>query len=208
MKLETRLFFRQLLNTNGRIEQFLDSDYAFVNRELATAVRHRSDALRRRAWQAGRRAGARRPGARRRGPCPLARFRPRRADRSATRRTVGPGQHLDAHGQRRRHFAGGPRRVDPGAHPRARPLRRRRRTCRRSSPTSAAPKPSASSWQKHRESEACSVCHRQIDPPGLRLGNVRSDRPLAWALCLGRGGGGHRLQRPVRRRPSSRTSAD
>ena len=35
MRSETRLFFRQLLNTNGSIERFLDSDYAFINKELA-----------------------------------------------------------------------------------------------------------------------------------------------------------------------------
>ena len=35
MKTETRLFFRQLLRGNGSIRRFLDSDYAFVNRELA-----------------------------------------------------------------------------------------------------------------------------------------------------------------------------
>jgi len=35
MKTETRLFFRQLLHVNGSIDRFLDSDYAFINRELA-----------------------------------------------------------------------------------------------------------------------------------------------------------------------------
>ncbi len=35
MKAETRLFFLQLLRTNGPIDRFLDSDYAFINRELA-----------------------------------------------------------------------------------------------------------------------------------------------------------------------------
>ena len=35
MKMETRLFFRQLLHVNGSIDRFLDSDYAFINRELA-----------------------------------------------------------------------------------------------------------------------------------------------------------------------------
>ena len=35
MRTETRLFFRQLLQTNGPITRFLDSDYTFVNKELA-----------------------------------------------------------------------------------------------------------------------------------------------------------------------------
>ncbi len=35
MRTETRLYFRQLLHTNGSIDQFLDSDYAFINRNLA-----------------------------------------------------------------------------------------------------------------------------------------------------------------------------
>ncbi|MDA1138803.1 MAG: DUF1592 domain-containing protein [Planctomycetota bacterium] len=35
MKTETRLFFRQLLNTNGSTENFLNSDYTFLNKELA-----------------------------------------------------------------------------------------------------------------------------------------------------------------------------
>ena len=35
MRTETRLFFRQLLRTNGPIDRFLDSDYAFINRKLA-----------------------------------------------------------------------------------------------------------------------------------------------------------------------------
>ncbi|HEV7405613.1 MAG TPA: DUF1592 domain-containing protein [Chthoniobacteraceae bacterium] len=35
MRKETGLFFRQLLRTNGTIDRFLDSDYAFVNRRLA-----------------------------------------------------------------------------------------------------------------------------------------------------------------------------
>jgi len=35
MRAETRLFFKRLLQTNGRIADFLDSDYTFVNRGLA-----------------------------------------------------------------------------------------------------------------------------------------------------------------------------
>ena len=35
MRTETRLYFRHLLNTNGPIARFLDSDYTFVNKELA-----------------------------------------------------------------------------------------------------------------------------------------------------------------------------
>jgi cytochrome c553 len=35
MRTETRLYFRHLLDTNGPIARFLDSDYAFVNKELA-----------------------------------------------------------------------------------------------------------------------------------------------------------------------------
>jgi len=35
MRTETRLYFRQLLHTNGSIDLFLDSDYSFVNRKLA-----------------------------------------------------------------------------------------------------------------------------------------------------------------------------
>jgi hypothetical protein len=35
MRMETRLFFQHLLNTNGPIDRFLDSDYAFLNKELA-----------------------------------------------------------------------------------------------------------------------------------------------------------------------------
>jgi hypothetical protein len=35
MRTETRLFFKRLLKTNGPISDFLDSDYAFVNRGLA-----------------------------------------------------------------------------------------------------------------------------------------------------------------------------
>ncbi|MEA3209879.1 MAG: hypothetical protein QOE70_2936 [Chthoniobacter sp.] len=35
MRTETRLFFRQLLRTNGPIDRFLDSDYTFINRKLA-----------------------------------------------------------------------------------------------------------------------------------------------------------------------------
>ncbi|HSJ04714.1 MAG TPA: DUF1592 domain-containing protein [Verrucomicrobium sp.] len=35
MRMETRLFFRQLLNTNGSITRLLDSDYAIVNKDLA-----------------------------------------------------------------------------------------------------------------------------------------------------------------------------
>ena len=35
MRTETRLFFRHLLHSNGSISQFLDSDYTFINRELA-----------------------------------------------------------------------------------------------------------------------------------------------------------------------------
>jgi hypothetical protein len=35
MKTETRLFFRQLLRTNAPIDRFLNSDYTFVNRQLA-----------------------------------------------------------------------------------------------------------------------------------------------------------------------------
>ncbi len=35
MKTETRLFFQQLLAVNGGIDQFLNSDYTFANRELA-----------------------------------------------------------------------------------------------------------------------------------------------------------------------------
>ncbi len=35
MRTETRLFFRHLLNTNGSIDRLLDSDYSFLNKELA-----------------------------------------------------------------------------------------------------------------------------------------------------------------------------
>ena len=35
MRTETRLYFRHLLDTNGAIARFLDSDYTFVNKELA-----------------------------------------------------------------------------------------------------------------------------------------------------------------------------
>ena len=35
MRTETRLFFRQLLNTNGKIEHLLESDHSFINRSLA-----------------------------------------------------------------------------------------------------------------------------------------------------------------------------
>ncbi|MDF1738593.1 MAG: DUF1592 domain-containing protein [Verrucomicrobiales bacterium] len=35
MRTETRLFFRHLLDSNGPISDFLDSDYTFVNKELA-----------------------------------------------------------------------------------------------------------------------------------------------------------------------------
>jgi hypothetical protein len=35
MRTETRLFFKRLLQTNGPIADFLDSDYTFVNRSLA-----------------------------------------------------------------------------------------------------------------------------------------------------------------------------
>ncbi|MCB1232942.1 MAG: DUF1592 domain-containing protein [Verrucomicrobiae bacterium] len=35
MRTETRLFFLHLLNTNGSVADFLDSDYTFANRELA-----------------------------------------------------------------------------------------------------------------------------------------------------------------------------
>ncbi len=35
MRMETRLFFRQLLHANGSIDRFLDADYAFLNRDLA-----------------------------------------------------------------------------------------------------------------------------------------------------------------------------
>jgi hypothetical protein len=35
MRMETRLFFRQLLRANGPIDRFLDADYTFLNRELA-----------------------------------------------------------------------------------------------------------------------------------------------------------------------------
>ena len=35
MRTETRLYFRHLLDTNGPIARFLDSDYTFVNKELA-----------------------------------------------------------------------------------------------------------------------------------------------------------------------------
>ena len=36
MRHETRVFFRHLLETNGSITHFLDSDYTFVNKELAS----------------------------------------------------------------------------------------------------------------------------------------------------------------------------
>ncbi|MEZ0275877.1 MAG: DUF1592 domain-containing protein [Roseimicrobium sp.] len=35
MKTETRLFFRQLLRSNGPVERFLNADYTFINRKLA-----------------------------------------------------------------------------------------------------------------------------------------------------------------------------
>lgn len=39
MRMETRLFFKRLLQTNGPIADFLDSDYTFVNRGLAKLYR-------------------------------------------------------------------------------------------------------------------------------------------------------------------------
>lgn len=36
MKRETQLFFRHLLATNGPVDRFLDSDYSFLNKELAS----------------------------------------------------------------------------------------------------------------------------------------------------------------------------
>jgi hypothetical protein len=39
MRTETRLFFKRLLQTNGPIADFLDSDYTFVNRGLANLYR-------------------------------------------------------------------------------------------------------------------------------------------------------------------------
>ncbi|RYD29805.1 MAG: DUF1592 domain-containing protein, partial [Verrucomicrobiaceae bacterium] len=36
MKRETQLFFQHLLTTNGPVDHFLDSDYSFVNKELAS----------------------------------------------------------------------------------------------------------------------------------------------------------------------------
>lgn len=39
MKLETQLFLQHLLATNGPVDRFLDSDYVFVNRELAGLYR-------------------------------------------------------------------------------------------------------------------------------------------------------------------------
>lgn len=39
MKMETKLFFKRLLQTNGPVADFLDSDYTFVNRALAKLYR-------------------------------------------------------------------------------------------------------------------------------------------------------------------------
>lgn len=45
MRQETRLYFRHLLDTNGPVARFLDSDYTFANKELAALYKIKPDAF-------------------------------------------------------------------------------------------------------------------------------------------------------------------
>ena len=168
MKLETRLFFRQLLNTNGPIEQFLDSRYALVNRELARL--YGIDVVRYTA-ELGKPIEGLSPddlipdG---QGNAPSLGFA--RVELTDERRGGLLGQAsiltLSANGVDTspvirgvwilEHILGTPPSPPPPNVPAIEPDIRGAKTIREQ-------------LAKHRESEACSICHRQIDPPGFAL---------------------------------------
>ncbi len=168
MRLETRLFFRQLLNTNGPIEQFLDSRYALVNRELARL--YGIDVARYTA-ELGKPIEGLSPddlvpdG---QGNAPSLGFA--RVPLTDERRGGLLGQAsiltLSANGVDTspvvrgvwilEHLLGTPPPPPPPNVPAIEPDIRGAKTVREQ-------------LDKHRASEACAICHRQIDPPGFAL---------------------------------------
>lgn len=162
MRTETRLFFRHLLDSNGPISDFLDSDYTFVNRELAGFYQVEDDSSQptdldpRHLRQDGV------------GSSPTTRFR--RVALTDPRRGGLLGQAsvltLTANGVDTspvirgiwllENILGTPPSPPPPGIPAIEPDIRGAKTIR-------------DQLEKHRESASCRSCHAHIDPPGFAL---------------------------------------
>jgi hypothetical protein len=168
MRTETRLFFRQLLHSNGSISQFLDSDYTFINRELAKLYGldpKLVEAERGRAVEglrpedmvpaAGGHAASlgfarvRLPDSRRGGLLGQASVLTLTANGVDTSPVIRGVWVLE-------NILGAPPPPPPPNVPTIEPDIRGATTVREQ-------------LQKHRESATCRSCHRQIDPPGFAL---------------------------------------
>ncbi|HEX4146383.1 MAG TPA: DUF1592 domain-containing protein [Pirellulales bacterium] len=168
MKTETRLFFRQLLYTGGTIDGFLDSDYTFLNPELARLYGIDPQLVFAAQGQPveGLRPDDLAPDGE--GDAPSMRFA--RVKLTDTRRGGLLGQAsvltLTANGVDTspvirgvwilENLLGAPPAPPPPNVPALEPDIRGAKTIREQ-------------LQKHRESETCASCHRQIDPPGFAL---------------------------------------
>jgi hypothetical protein len=168
MKTETRLFFRQILRTNGPLDRFLDSDYAFLNCELArlygidpqlvvAAQGQPVEGLQPNelvpdgegnapsmAFARIKLTDARRGGVL--GQASVLTLTANGVDTSPVIRGVWLLENI----------LGAPPAPPPPNVPAIEPDIRGAKTIREQ-------------LEKHRENEACATCHRQIDPPGFAL---------------------------------------
>ncbi len=185
MRMETRLFFRQLLYSNGSIAQFLDSDYTFLNRELAKHYGIDPQVVTAAQGQAveGLRPEDMVPSAG--GIAPSLGFA--RVKLTDPRRGGVLGQAsvltLTANGVDTspvirgiwvlENILGAPPSPPPPNVPAIEPDIRGATTVREQ-------------LQKHRESTTCRSCHRQIDPPGFALENFDAIGKWRGAYPIGK----------------------
>ena len=165
MRTETRLFFRNLLNTNGPVADFIDSDYTFANAKLAKFYGIKPDESKSTANADVRLRSLRQDGV---GDSPTTRFT--RVALNDRRRGGLLGQAailtLTANGVDTspvirgvwllENILGTPPPTPPQDVPAIEPDIRGAKSIREQ-------------LQKHRDSAACRSCHAHIDPPGFAL---------------------------------------
>ena len=197
MKTETRLFFRQLLYTGGSIDRFLDSDYAFLNPELARLYGIDPQLVFAAQGQPveGLRPDDLAPDGE--GNAPSMAFA--RVKLTDPRRGGLLGQAsvltLTANGVDTspvirgvwilENLLGAPPAPPPPNVPAIEPDIRGAKTIR-------------DQLEKHRESEACASCHRQIDPPGFALESFDPIGRWRTHYSIGESKSADRSERPLR----------
>jgi hypothetical protein len=168
MRIETRLFFRQLLYTGGSLDRLIDSDYTFLNCELAKLYGIDPELVVAAQGQAveGLRPPDLLPDGE--GNAPSLAFAPVKLTDPRRGGLLGQASvlTLTANGVDTspvirgvwilENLLGAPPAPPPPNVPALEPDIRGAKTIREQ-------------LQKHRESETCASCHRQIDPPGFAL---------------------------------------